>query len=567
MEYSGRLSYLFRKYSLLRFVCTGLLICAVVLIVLLIGLKNRAIPEIESIVPPVGSPGDIIVINGKNFGDVRDMSYVEFSGSKVTASSYISWEDNVIKLILPSNVQDGLVVVGVKNQRSKPALFANEVDIPVPVVQTVQTTKPVISSLSSNKLAVGSLLTIYGNNFGSSRGQSKVCFTCDYDRALSSAAFITKVLLSANLMTASEFDEDYEYWNNNEIRVRVPDGACSGIVLVDNGREKSESVEFTVLDSAGKKVYEAKKIYLVQYSADVGDVVTTDASTITLRCPVPVIIPSQPTLEFTEITPAPFLQNYQNCIIHQITKNKNNLPKSVFSQTFVVPVYEIKTEINAAGVTNYKNVNPLVVEKYTKNDAIIMSDDSAVTELAEQIVGKEANYYKKAQLIYSYMIDNYSLTDKPRKNDADPLDLIKRGSGDAYDYAVIFTALARASGIPALVDSGILIGQNLTTQSHWWCEIYLGGFGWVPVDVALGDDMDYKKWSDNLDVREFYFGNLDSHHITFYRGYNDIKPFAQDNKIVKYPRSFALQSIWEEVSSNTAKYSSYWSVPSIKGVY
>ena len=319
MEYSGRLSYLFRKYSLLRFVCTGLLICAVVLIVLLIGLKNRAIPEIESIVPPVGSPGDIIVINGKNFGDVRDMSYVEFSGSKVTASSYISWEDNVIKLILPSNVQDGLVVVGVKNQRSKPALFANEVDIPVPVVQTVQTTRPVISSLSSNKLAVGSLLTIYGNNFGSSRGQSKVYFTCDYDRALSSAAFVTKALLSSNLLTASEFDEDYEYWNNNEIRVRVPDGACSGIVLVDNGREKSESVEFTVVASAGTKVYEAKKIYLVQYSADVGDVVTTDASTITLRCPVPVIIPSQPTLEFTEITPVPFLQNYQNCIIHQIT--------------------------------------------------------------------------------------------------------------------------------------------------------------------------------------------------------------------------------------------------------
>ncbi len=566
MEYSGRLSYFFRKYSLLRFICGALILALAVSILFIIGLHHNVAPEIESIFPSVGSPGDIIVIKGKNFGDVRDMSYVEFSGSKVTASSYISWEDEQIKLILPSNVQDGLVVVGVKNQRSKPALFANEVDIPVPVTETVQSTKPVISSLSSNKLAVGALLTIYGNNFGTSRGQSKVYFSCDYDRALSSAAFITKTLLSNNLISASEFEGDYEYWTNNEIRVRVPDGATSGIVLVDTGREKSESINFTVT-AAGSKVYEAKKIYLVQYSADISDVSASDSATITLRCPIPMVIPSQPTLEFTEINPAPVIQNYQNCIIHQITKNKNNSQKSIFSQTFVVPVYEVRTEVKEAGLAANKNINPVLLEKYTKADDIVMSDDPLVTELAQTITGKETNAYKKANLIYSYMLENFSVEGKLRNNDDSPLDLLTQGSGDAYDYAVIFTALARASGIPALVDSGILIGQNLSTQVHWWCEIYLGAFGWFPVDPALGDDMEYKKWSDNIEVSDFYFGNMDSHHIAFYRGYNEIKPFAQDNKTVKYPKSFALQSIWEEASSNTAKYSSYWSVPAIKGVY
>ena len=88
MEYSGRLSYFFRKYSLVRFLCAAVLIALVVTAVLLIGFKNKAVPEIDSIVPPVGSPGDIIVIKGKNFGDVRDMSYVEFAGSRLTASSY-----------------------------------------------------------------------------------------------------------------------------------------------------------------------------------------------------------------------------------------------------------------------------------------------------------------------------------------------------------------------------------------------------------------------------------------------------------------------------------------------
>ena len=569
MEYSGKFSYIFRKYTQVRVACFLAVAAIAISIVVIVGLKNKPVPEIEAIVPPVGSPGDVVVIKGKNFGDVRDMSYVEFAGSKLTASSYISWQDDTIKLVLPSNIQDGLVVVGVKNQRSKPALFANEVDIPVPVTQSFQTTKPVISSLSSSKLGVGSLLTIYGNNFGASRGQSKVCFTCDYDKAVSGASFLTSTIKTSNTVCASDFDDDYEYWNNNEIRVRVPDGAYSGVVFVDNGRERSDSVEFTVTASAGTKSYNGKKVYLVQYSADISDVMTSDVSTITLRCPVPVTSANQPTLEFTEINPAPILQNYQNCIIHQITKNRNNSPKSVFRQTFAVSVYEINTEVKVSGVGAYKNMNQTLYEKYTKADAVVVSDDETVTALAAEITGKETNAYKKAQLIYNYMIENFSVLDKVRNNDADPLDVFKTASGDAYDYAVIFASLARAAGIPALVDTGVLIAQDLTTQAHWWNEIYLYGFGWLPVDAALGDGLEYKAWTENTasDATAYYFGNMDSHHIIFSRGYNDIKPFAQDNKTVKYPKSFALQSIWEEASSNTAKYSSYWSVPSIKGVY
>ena len=569
MEYSGKFSYIFRKYTQVRVACFLAVAAIAVSIVLIFGFKNKPVPEIEAIVPPVGSPGDVVVIKGKNFGDVRDMSYVEFAGSKLTASSYISWQDDAIKLVLPSNIQDGLVVVGVNNQRSKPALFANEVDIPVPVTKSIQTTKPVISSLSSSKLGIGALLTIYGNNFGASRGQSKVCFTSDYDKAVSEASFLTSTIKTSNIVCASDFDDDYEYWNNNEIRVRVPDGAYSGVVFVDNGRERSDSVEFTVTAGAGTKSYNGKKVYLVQYSADISDVMTTDVSTITLRCPVPVTFASQPTLEFTEINPAPILQNYQNCIIHQITKNRNNSPKSIFRQTFAVSVYEINTEVKVSGVGAYKNMNQTLYEKYTKADDLVLSDSEEIVELAAQIVGKETNAYKKAQLIYKYIIENFSVLDKVRNNDADPLDMLKNASGDAYDYAVIFASLARASGIPALIDSGILIGQDLTTQAHWWNEIYLYGFGWLPIDVALGDGLEYKAWTENItsDAADYYFGNMDSHHIVFSRGYNEIKPFAQDNKTVKYPKSFALQSIWEEASSNTAKYSSYWSMPSIKGVY
>ena len=77
----------------------------------------------------------------------------------------------------------------------------------------------------------------------------------------------------------------------------------------------------------------------------------------------------------------------------------------------------------------------------------------------------------------------------------------------------------------------------------------------------------YKINDGVIDSKEYYFGNMDSHHILFSRGWSQLKPFSADSKIVQQPRSFALQSIWEEANKDTAKYSSYWSVPVVKGVY
>ena len=129
MESSGKLSYIFRKHFLFRVLALLSFVAVVFLIIFLISHKSESEPVIDALVPPVGAPGEIIQINGKNFGDERDMSYVSFSGLKLTSSSYLYWSDTQIKVILPGNVQDGLVVVGTKTAQSNPALFANEIDM------------------------------------------------------------------------------------------------------------------------------------------------------------------------------------------------------------------------------------------------------------------------------------------------------------------------------------------------------------------------------------------------------------------------------------------------------
>ncbi len=569
MDSSGKFSYSLRKYPAVRVLSVVLIISVILGSIYLIGFRNKPVPEITSVVPPVGSPGDLVVINGVNFGSVRDMSYVEIAGSKLTASSYISWTDTCIKIVLPANVQDGLLVVGTKEERSKPALFANEVDIPVPVPPVQQVTKPVITMLSSDKVSIGELLVISGNNFGDSKNQSKVLFTMDCNNKISEADYKNMIMLTENMISASEDDFDYVSWSNTEISVRVPDGAYTGVVIVDTGREKSDPKEITINADAGRKEYLNKKIYLVQYSADIADVVTDDVSTITLRCPIPFSCPAQPTIEITEVLPEPILMNYQNNLIHQITKSRNNTPKSVFKQTFVLPVFEVRASVNPLKIGNYKNTEKNLLSGALKADALVPAEDSAVKNLASKVIGKEKNAYNKAKMLYEYMCDNLSISANVRSGDSKPLDLIQKGTGDAFDFAVIYTALLRAAEVPAYTCGGVLVNQDLQSQAHWWCEFYVDKIGWVPVDPALGAGLSFKQWTDSDvdDAKKYYFGNMDSHHIMFSRGWSQLKPFSADSKIVQQPRSFALQSIWEEANKDTAKYSSYWSVPVVKGVY
>jgi hypothetical protein len=317
----------------------------------------------------------------------------------------------------------------------------------------------------------------------------------------------------------------------------------------------------------GKKNFSNKKIYLLQYTADVADIVTTDVSTITFRCPIPCKTAAQPTVEITETVPEPILLNYQNNLIHQITKNRNNTPKTVFKQTFVLPVYKVESNVNVAKVTSLKKGSEELFEQYLVPDDIIPSDDEKVVALGKEIVKKEKNVYRQAKLVYEYMCEKFMILNTVRKAESNPLDMFIDNFGDAYDFSVLYCAIMRSLGIPCVTDSGILIGKNMETRSHWWNEIYINGLGWIPVDVSLGAGLEYEKWLDDSEDKMFYFGNMDNHHICFSRGWTKLKPFSRDNRIVQHPRSFALQSIWEESSEDTSKYSSYWSVPVVKGVY
>lgn len=567
------ISLLFRKYSSVRLGILLVLIAAALFFISLATAKTKKYPVITSILPAVGSPGDTMVIKGSYFGSSRSSSFVEIGGSRITASGYLSWTDDTIKLVLPSNVQDGLIFVQTQAGRSKPEFFANETGIPVASLETAKTEQPAITSIQPQNCEYGTLVTISGANFGTARGKSQVLFTANRDDAKQRQqnAGDKTGEMELQFIAANPADFDYESWNESEIKVRVPDGTAAGAVIIRTDKGESNSYVLNVSVTPEEKSFTSRKTYIVEVYADIENIISKKGAAVTLRMPKPAVSAGEPFAEMTECSPEPLLADLKNTLVYRIELEKNtkaSADKKQFRQKYIISAYDISTNIQAKSVRQFTESGRQLYKTYTAADELIKKD-AAVVSLAKKITGTERNPYLKAKLIYSYLLENYTLSKTLRSSTASPYDLAgKVKSGDAYDFAVLYTALLRASDIPAAVMGGVLVNTDLASVPHWWTEFYLEGYGWIPCDVALGMGLPYKSFKTVENPEEYYFGNLDGQHIAFSKGWNELKRSLQEkSKTVCRQKTYALQSIWEESSEGSVNYSSLWIDPVVIGIY
>lgn len=525
--------------------------------------KGTGAPEIHSVTPMVALPGDSMVIKGENFGAIRGSSYVEIAGSRLTGSSYKIWTDKEIQLTLPLNVQDGLVVVVTGSGQSVPSFFANRENIPVVIQSDPQTDLPVIHEISPTSASIGQIVTITGNNFGSVRGNSLVYFTANRnDRLINAAEEEYIPSIEDDFICASDVEFDYNSWSDTEIRVRVPDGADSGSVFVMTAKGESDSMNLDLSFPAGKKTYRSKKTYLIQTRQDYSRNNAQEGS-VTLYMPRPQIAASQPKVVLREVNYDPLIKDDANDLIYQIPLNGTDSRR--YTQTYAVTTYEVNSNIKGTGVQRYVNTRRTLFTTYTAQDPAVPSEDEAVIALKDEIVGREKNPYKQAQLIYNYFIENYGIANRSAESSISNLMISKKG--DAYDLAMLYTALCRSAGILAVPVSGLLIDSSLSCRNHWWCELYFENYGWFPVDVAIPCGVSFKP-SVSLEgsLSEYYFGNMDAQHLAFSRGWNQIKTSISNVKPVYRAKTYALQSVWEDASSESARYSCTWTNPRVLGV-
>jgi len=111
---------------------------------------------------------------------------------------------------------------------------------------------------------------------------------------------------------------------------------------------------------------------------------------------------------------------------------------------------------------------------------LIEADAPVIAHLANHLNRGEPNPVRAVQRIVTWMRD--SIAGTPSDGPPGALRALRERSGDADGQALLFVALARASGVPARSVVGLLAIEG-RFYPHAWAEVFVQG--WVPVDPSL----------------------------------------------------------------------------------
>jgi hypothetical protein len=121
------------------------------------------------------------------------------------------------------------------------------------------------------------------------------------------------------------------------------------------------------------------------------------------------------------------------------------------------------------------------LDKFLAPEPFVQSDDPHIVAKAKEITSGEGDALKAAQKICDWVFR--SMEKKVSAGIPNAAEVLRTLSGDCTEHTALFTALARAAGIPARMDGGIVMMAG-RLYYHAWPEVYVGS--WVSVDPTFG---------------------------------------------------------------------------------
>jgi hypothetical protein len=120
---------------------------------------------------------------------------------------------------------------------------------------------------------------------------------------------------------------------------------------------------------------------------------------------------------------------------------------------------------------------------YLRSEPLIQSDHERIRSLADSIVSSltDQSPLNKARRLVEWV--HLHIEKRPVLSMPDALSTLENRMGDCNEHAVLLAALARAAGIPARVEAG-LVYLNGKFYYHAWNLLYLGR--WVTADAVFG---------------------------------------------------------------------------------
>ncbi|MCE1248864.1 MAG: tetratricopeptide repeat protein [Firmicutes bacterium] len=162
---------------------------------------------------------------------------------------------------------------------------------------------------------------------------------------------------------------------------------------------------------------------------------------------------------------------------------------------------------------------PAALSAFCKPEARIPVNDPAIKNIVKQVGMGEPNPYYRLWKFYDFIRNfRFQLT-----NQAAPvLTALSKRTVQCSDAAELLITMCRASGIPARYNGGFFLKESETIlkETHAWAEIYLPGYGWVPVDPTMG------RFDDSTRLSRFC--EIDSPYIILWKDENN--PFVVQNE-------------------------------------
>jgi transglutaminase-like putative cysteine protease len=521
-------------------------------------------PVLISVQPSVGRSGEILELRGHGFGDLQGEGQVSFAGVRPTESSYLSWSDSVIRLRVPDTAGSGLIHVITERGRSNSLLFADRDELPVPVAGSEPPSTPFIEKVTPASGAPGTMLSVFGGNFGLNREQGAVLFSAAADPE----DRLARESGRKSLIPAPPGLVDMELWSDTEIRVRIPDGATSGEITVRTARGQSAPAALEVGSPAGSRAYRNRKTYLLAYYVEISNLRVHESGDLLLWVPRPDQSDIQRNLTSVNANREPDIPEYAGAMLHHFAGQSSGKRLRV-SHEFSLDAYELRIQPRPEAIKPAPAGSPFLA-LYGRPEPGIPSGDARVVEAAKKLFGNERNPWRQARMAYDWIGAKLRLD--PSQTASSALSALDSGSGDAYAAAMLLCALLRAGGVPARPVAGVRIDAARLARPHYWAEFHAEGLGWVPMDPAfgfspLGQEAPANRLREGIPAADYYFGDLDNDRVAFSRGIQTLLPQLPKSRCSAPARAYSLHSIREEASPSIQSYSSFWSDIEVKGIY
>ena len=195
-----------------------------------------------------------------------------------------------------------------------------------------------------------------------------------------------------------------------------------------------------------------------------------------------------------------------------------------WTNTHAVPVVEVVSNIKvrdrAVDLSKPETPEPLSADerKLYLGGTNFIPTDGIVKQTSDKITTGVTTDLEKARAIYEWVVENTFRDAKvPGCGIGDIASMLETGNlgGKCADINALYVGLARAAGLPARDVYGLRVAPSkfgykslgagsavISNAQHCRSEVYLAGFGWVPVDPADVRKVALEELPGNLSIRD-----------------------------------------------------------------